>query len=142
MQITKRELESIPSIKRRIARYEELLSMSLLDYPDGLKAITYDKTKVQVSTPSYSPLENDFIEWECKASMFKRRLSGYRKELYSKLNAAYNFIDSIENSEDKEIVELRCIDGKPFIAIGHIMHISKSQTCHRYHQCLKRYNIK
>lgn len=137
--ITKRELESIPSINRRIKRYKELLDNLSYDVPDGAKGLDYTRDRVQTSNQDIQ--ENIIVNWITRMDSHKKRIRGYKKELEHKLNSAYEFIDSIEDNLDKEIIERHCIFGETFLDIAVDIGKSQSGIHKRYSKCLLDHKI-
>lgn len=138
--ISRKDLEAIPSINRRLTRYNEILRNISYDIPDGLAGIRYDKDKVQ-STPS-NRQEAELVEWISKKRKFELRIHGYRKSLIHKVQAAYELIDTIQDHTEKEIVERHCVFGESYSTIAKHMGLSKSTVYRRYNSCLDFYGVK
>ena len=138
--LTKRELESIPSLVRQLDYNQKLLDGLSLDVPDGAKGIDYTRDKVQTSNQNTQ--EELIINWLHRMDGVKKKIHSRTKKLQRTLDKAYQFVESIDDELDKEIVERHCVYGESFYSIGTSVRYSKEGIAKRYYRCLKRHNVR
>lgn len=125
--LTRNQLESIPSIRRRI----EWLKIKLQERP-VLSGLRYSESGSRSSGLAYSQLE-DLVLWREKISSQiiteYKRLSSLQTEIYA-------FIKSLDSERQKEIVEMHCIDGLTFEEIGIRTSWSPTTVKRHYYQAV------
>ena len=138
--LTKRELESIPSLVRQLDYNQKLLDGLSLDVPDGAKGIDYTRDKVQTSNQDTQ--EELIVDWLHRMDGVKKKIHARTKKLQRTIDKVYQFVESIDDSFDREIIERHCIYGESFYSIGKSMTYSKSGISRKYYRCLDKHGIK
>lgn len=130
VKLTREVLESIPSIRRRIARLKEKLHERPV-----LSGLHYSVNNSH-GNGTHSELEG-LVIWRNKIidKIIREyaRLSEVQVEIY-------DFIRSLESEKEKEVVEMYCIDGLTFEEIGKKIHCSRSTVQRLYYQAISRIN--
>ena len=138
--LTKRELESIPSLVRQLDYNQKLLEGLSLDIPDGAKGIDYTKDRVQSSNQDRQ--EELIVDWISRMESVKKKIHSRTKKLQLTIDKVYKFVESIEDSFDREIIERHCIYGESFYSIGKSMTYTKGGISRKYYRCLEKHGIK
>lgn len=124
--IWQRKIESIETrSKGRITRLEQRVE-ELYAQASGLKAITYDKDRVQVSPENALPqlvIEIDETSRELSNAIIEYRLfvQGKIQQYEEKIDAIVDQINSLDDSRYSELLTLRYVKDKRFEEIACIM---------------------
>ena len=138
--LTKRELESIPSLVRQLDYNQKLLDGLSLDVPDGAKGLDYTRDKVQTSNQDTQ--EELIIDWLHRMDGVKKKIHARTKKLQRTIDKVYQFVESIDDGFDREIIERHCIYGESFYSIGKSMAYTKGGISRKYYRCLEKHGIK
>lgn len=125
--LTRKELESVPVILRRIERLRERL-----EERQPLQAIRYDKEQVQTSIPEESSVES--------LALWRQQLDHKITQEYARLAAVrcmiMDFMATIDDEEEREVVELYCFEGLTFEEVADRMHYSRATVQRIYHRVI------
>nr|WP_072513809.1 sigma factor-like helix-turn-helix DNA-binding protein [Ndongobacter massiliensis] len=126
--LTKKELESVPVILRRIERLRERL-----DERQPLQAIRYDKEQVQTSIPEESSVES--------LALWRQQLDHKITQEYARLAAVrcmiMDFMSTIDDEEEREVVELYCFEGLTLEETADRIHSSTTSVWRKYQNATK-----
>lgn len=139
MELTKKQLESVPVIKRRIAQAEKELKELEADMPCDAKALTLSHNPTHSNYPK--GIDDQIAKYLDDIEALKRSIEARKKYLVRLLFWIHAMIDKIEDPVAQEIVELRCVQGLTFEEIGTITFRSKAGVYFIYTECLKQFGI-
>lgn len=137
--LTRRQLESVPSIKRMIARYEQKIQELEADMPGGIRAMEL-KQNPTPSTSGYG-MEDAVVEYIQDVESYEKMLIKAKAKLVIMLRRINAFVETIDDPRAKEIVGLHCEEGVSFTEIAKKVHYSVGQTHKIYTKTLKKYKI-
>lgn len=132
--LTKKQLESVHAIKRRIERDETELNELEEDPPCDVQALSL----------SLNPAHSNFLRgidgvlasYIDKKDRYRQRILDRRRYLISLLEEIDRFISSLEDPREQEIVELRCKECLTFEEIAIRTNWSVSTTRRKYYKAI------
>ncbi|MDY6146209.1 MAG: sigma factor-like helix-turn-helix DNA-binding protein [Peptoniphilaceae bacterium] len=139
MELTKKQLESVPVIKRRIAQAEKELKELEADMPCDAKALTLSHNPTHSNYPK--GIDDQIAKYLDDIEALKRSIEARKKYLVRLLFWIHALIDKIEDPVAQEIVELRCVQGLTFEEIGSRIHYSESGARRIYFRCLHQIGV-
>ena len=132
--LTKKQLESVQAIRRRIERDEAELKDLEADPPCDVKALSLSLN------PSHSNFQRGIdgvlASYIDKKDRYRQRILDRRRYLIGLLEEIDCFIASLEDPHEQEIVELRCKECMTFEEIGIKTNWSVSTTRRKYYSAI------
>lgn len=136
--LTKKQLESVQAIRRRIERDEAELKDLEADPPCDVQALSLSLN------PSHSNFQRGIdgvlASYIDKKNRYRQRILDRRRYLIGLLEEIDEFIASLEDPREKEIVELRCKECMTFEEIGTKTNWSVSTSWRIYLKAVSRLN--
>lgn len=139
-RLTRKRLESVRSIKRRIAQDSKTLDELLSELPEDIKALSYSPIP-KSKTNATRDLSDGLSEYVDKVKRYQQKVLDRKRYLVGLLSEIDAFLDSLEREEEQEIITLHCIEGKSFREIGDMMNTSKSSVQRLYFKTLSREGV-
>ena len=134
--LTRKQLESVHAIRRRIARDEAELKELEEDPPCDVQALSLSLNPVHSNFPH--GIDSILASYIDKKNRYRQRLLDRRRYLISLLEEIDKFIASLEDPREQEIVELRCKECLTFEEIAYIMRYSRRTVTRTYYEVLRR----
>ena len=137
----KEYLSKIQTYRRTMQSYTDRIE-ELYHEAAGLKAIVYDKERVQVSPENR--LEKIFTQIDAEAEKYAKARSRYEKEVRKRTEQ----IAGMDNADYAEILRLRYMEldkhGTPWTLeeVACIMHLSYWRTAHLHGEALEAFRKK
>ena len=103
--LTRKQLESVASIRRRIARDEEELKAMEEELPCDVQALSLSLNPSHSNFPR--GIDGALASYIDKKNRYRQRILDRRRYLISLLEKIDCFIASLEDPREQEIVELR-----------------------------------
>lgn len=132
--LTKKQLESVQAIRRRIERDEAELKDLEADPPCDVQALSLSLN------PSHSNFQRGIdgvlASYIDKKDRYRQRILDRRRYLIGLLEEIDCFIASLEDPLEQEIVELRCKECLTFEEIGTRTNWSVSTTRRKYYSAI------
>lgn len=132
--LTKKQLESVQAIRRRIERDEAELKDLEADPPCDVQALSLSLN------PSHSNFQRGIdgvlASYIDKKDRYRQRILDRRRYLIGLLEEIDCFIASLEDPHEQEIVELRCKECLTFEEIGTRTNWSVSTTRRKYYSAI------
>lgn len=132
--LTKKQLESVQAIRRRIERDEAELKDLEADPPCDVQALSLSLN------PSHSNFQRGIdgvlASYIDKKDRYRQRILDRRRYLIGLLEEIDCFIASLEDPLEQEIVELRCKECMTFEEIAIRTNWSVSTTRRRYYNAI------
>lgn len=135
-EITIKQLESVASIRRRIARDEEELKAMEEELPCDLQAMKLSHNPSHSNFPH--GIDGALASYIDKKNRYRQRILDRRRYLIGLLEEIDRFIASLEDPREQEIVELRCKECLTFEEIGKQVKYSYRQVSRIYYQALMK----
>ena len=136
--LTKKQLESVQAIRRRIERDEAELKDLEADPPCDVQALSLSLN------PSHSNfhrgIDGVLASYIDKKDRYRQRILDRRRYLIGLLEEIDCFIASLEDPREQEIVELRCKECLTFEEIGIKTNWSASTSWRIYLKAVSRLN--
>lgn len=139
MEISRKQLESVPVIKRRIAQAEQELRDLEADMPCDAKALTLSHNPTHTNYPV--GIDDKIAQYLDDIDHLKRSIEDRKAYLVRLLILIHAFIDGIKDPTEQEIVALRCIQGLTFEEISGRTFRSKTSVYSIYTGCLNRLGV-
>lgn len=134
--LTRKQLESVHAIRRRIERDEEELKELDEDLPYDVKALSLSLNPAHSNFPH--GIDSILASYIDKKNRYRQRLLDRRRYLMELLEEIDEFIASLEDPREQEIVELRCKECMTFEEIGKQVNYSERTVRRFYYEVLKR----
>lgn len=134
--LTRKQLESVHTIRRRIERDEAELKELEEDLPYDVKALSLSLNPSHTNFPH--GIDSILASYIDKKNRYRQRILDRRRYLIGLLEEIDRFIASLEDPREKEIVELRCKECLTFEEIGKQVKCSYRQVSRIYHQALMK----
>ena len=134
--LTKKQLESVHTIKRRIERDEAELNELEEDPPCDVQALSLSLNPSHSNFPR--GIDGVLASYMDKKNRYRQRLLDRRRYLIGLLEEIDCFIASLEDPREQEIVELRCKECLTFEEIGKQVKYSYRQVSRIYYQALMK----
>lgn len=137
----KEYLSKIQTYKRIMQSYSERIE-ELYQEASGMKAIVYDRDRVQVSPENR--LEKIFAQIDAEAEKYAKARVRYEKEVRKRTEQ----IAGMERAEYAEILRLRYVElendgqAKTLEQIACLMHLSFWRTAHMHGEALEAFRRK
>lgn len=132
--LTKKQLESVQAIRRRIERDEAELKELEADPPCDVQALSLSLN------PSHSNFQRGIdgvlASYIDKKDRYRQRILDRRRYLIGLLEEIDCFIASLEDPHEQEIVELRCKECLTFEEIAIKTNWSVSTTRRKYYSAI------
>lgn len=132
--LTRKQLESVQAIRRRIERDEVELKDLEADPPCDVQALSLSLN------PSHSNfqrgIDGALASYIDKKNRYRQRLLDRRRYLIGLLEEIDRFIASLEDPREQEIVELRCKECLTFEEIAIKTNWSVSTTRRKYYSAI------
>ena len=135
-EITIKQLESVASIRRRIARDEEELKAMEEELPCDVQALSLSLNPSHSNFPR--GIDGALASYIDKKDRYRQRILDRRRYLISLLEEIDRFISSLEDPREQEIVELRCKECLTFEEIACTMRYSRRTVTRTYYDVLRR----
>lgn len=136
--LTRKQLESVASIRRRIARDEEELKAMEEELPCDVQALSLSLNPSRSNFPR--GIDGALASYIDKKNRYRQRILDRRRYLISLLEKIDCFIASLEDPREQEIVELRCKECLTFEEIGVKTNWSVSTSWRIYLKAVSRLN--
>lgn len=134
--LTRKQLESVRVIRRRIERDEAELKELEEDLPYDVKALSLSLNPSHSNFPH--GIDSILASYMDKKNRYRQRLLDRRRYLIGLLEEIDRFIASLEDPREQEIVELRCKECLTFEEIGKQVNYSYRQVSRIYYQALTK----
>lgn len=134
--LTKKQLESVRAIRRRIERDEVELKELDEDLPYDVKALSLSLNPSHSNFPH--GIDGALASYIDKKNRYRQRILDRRRYLIGLLEEIDRFIASLEDPREQEIVELRCKECLTFEEIGKQVKYSYRQVSRIYYQALMK----
>lgn len=134
--LTKKQLESVQAIRRRIERDEAELKELEEDPPCDVQALSLSLNPSHSNFPR--GIDGAFASYIDKKDRYRQRILDRRRYLIGLLEEIDSFIASLEDPREQEIVELRCKECLTFEEIGKQVKYSYRQVSRIYYQALMK----
>ena len=128
-------LSKIQAYKQTMQKYADRIEELYAD-ASGLKAIVYDKDRVQTSPEDN--MEKIFIQIDAEAQKYVRARLRYERELHKRID----MIGALDNAQHIQILTLRYIDGKRWEEIACLMHYSFRHVTRLHGQALAAFAVR
>lgn len=132
--LTRKQLESVHAIRRRIARDEAELKELEEDPPCDVQALSLSLNPSHSNFPR--GIDGALASYIDKKNRYRQRLLDRRRYLIGLLEEIDRFIASLEDPREQEIVELRCKECLTFEEIGVRINWSVSTTRRKYYNAI------
>ena len=132
--LTKKQLESVQAIRRRIERDEAELKELEEDPPCDVQALSLSLNPSHSNFPR--GIDGALASYIDKKDRYRQRILDRRRYLISLLEEIDRFISSLEDPREQEIVELRCKECLTFEEIGTRTNWSVSTTRRKYYSAI------
>lgn len=132
--LTRKQLESVHAIRRRIARDEAELKELEEDPPCDVQALSLSLNPAHSNFPH--GIDSILASYIDKKNRYRQRLLDRRRYLMELLEEIDKFIASIEDPREQEIVELRCKECMTFEEISIKTSWSVSTTRRKYYRAI------
>lgn len=134
--ITRKQLESVHAIRRRMARDEAELKELEEDPPCDVRALSLSLNPAHSNFPR--GIDSILASYIDKKNRYRQRLLDRRRYLMELLEEIDKFIASLEDPREQEIVELRCKECMTFEEIACAMRYSRRTVTRTYYEVLRR----
>lgn len=134
--LTKKQLESVQAIRRRIKRDEAELKELDEDLPYDVKALSLSLNPSHSNFPH--GIDSILASYMDKKNRYRQRILDRRRYLIGLLEEIDRFIASLEDPREQEIVELRCKECLTFEEIGKQVNYSERTVRRFYYGILDR----
>lgn len=134
--LTRKQLESVHAIRRRIERDEEELKELEEDPPCDVQALSLSLNPSHSNFPR--GIDGALASYIDKKNRYRQRILDRQRYLISLLEEIDRFIASLEDPREQEIVELRCKECLTFEEIGKQVKYSYRQVSRIYYQALMK----
>lgn len=132
--LTKKQLESVQAIRRRIERDEAELKDLEADPPCDVQALSLSLNPSHSNFPH--GIDGALASYIDKKNRYRQRILDRRRYLIGLLEEIDRFIASLEDPLEQEIVELRCKECMTFEEIAIRTNWSVSTTRRRYYNAI------
>ena len=132
--LTRKQLESVYAIRRRIERDEAELKELEEDLPYDVKALSLSLNPSHSNFPR--GIDGALASYIDKKDRYRQRILDRRRYLIGLLEEIDRFIASLEDPREQEIVELRCKECLTFEEIAIRTNWSVSTTRRRYYNAI------
>lgn len=132
--LTKKQLESVQAIRRRIERDEAELKELEADPPCDVQALSLSLNPAHSNFPR--GIDGVLASYIDKKDRYRQRILDRRRYLIGLLEEIDCFIASLEDPREQEIVELRCKECLTFEEIGTRTNWSVSTTRRKYYSAI------
>lgn len=132
--LTKKQLESVHAIRRRIERDEAELKDLEADPPCDVQALSLSLNPSHSNFPR--GIDGALASYIDKKDRYRQRILDRRRYLIGLLEEIDCFIASLEDPREQEIVELRCKECLTFEEIGTRTNWSVSTTRRKYYSAI------
>lgn len=132
--LTRKQLESVHAIRRRIERDEAELKELEEDLPYDVKALSLSLNPAHSNFPR--GIDGALASYIDKKNRYRQRILDRRRCLISLLEEIDRFIASLEDPREQEIVELRCKECLTFEEIAIRTNWSVSTTRRKYYSAI------
>lgn len=136
--LTKKQLESVQAIRRRIERDEAELKDLEADPPCDVQALSLSLNPSHSNFPR--GIDGALASYIDKKERYRQRILDRRRYLIGLLEEIDCFIASLEDPREQEIVELRCKECMTFEEIGIKTNWSVSTSWRIYLKAASRLN--
>ena len=136
--LTKKQLESVHAIRRRIERDEAELKDLEADPPCDVQALSLSLNPSHSNFPH--GIDGALASYIDKKNRYRQRILDRRRYLIGLLEEIDCFIASLEDPREQEIVELRCKERLTFEEIGIKTNWSASTSWRIYLKAVSRLN--
>lgn len=134
--LTRKQLESVHAIRRRIERDEAELKELEEDPPCDVQALSLSLNPAHSNFPR--GIDGALAAYIDKKNRYRQRLLDRRRYLIGLLEEIDKFIASLEDPREQEIVELRCKECMTFEEIGKQVNYSERTVRRFYYGILER----
>lgn len=134
--LTRKQLESVHAIRRRIERDEAELKELEEDLPCDVQALSLSLNPAHSNFPR--GIDGALASYIDKKNRYRQRILDRRRYLIGLLEEIDRFIAALEDPQEQEIVELRCKECLTFEEIGKQVKYSYRQVSRIYHQALMK----
>lgn len=132
--LTKKQLESVHAIRRRIERDEAELKELEEDSPCDVQALSLSLNPSHSNFPR--GIDGALASYIDKKNRYRQRILDRRRYLIGLLEEIDKFIASLEDPQEQEIVELRCKECLTFEEIGIRTSWSPTTVKRHYYQAV------
>lgn len=132
--LTKKQLESVQAIRRRIERDEAEFKELEEDPPCDVQALSLSLNPSHSNFPR--GIDGALASYIDKKDRYRQRILDRRRYLIGLLEEIDCFIASLEDPREQEIVELRCKECLTFEEIGTRINWSVSTTRRKYYSAI------
>lgn len=132
--LTRKQLESVHAIRRRIERDEAELKELEEDPPCDVQALSLSLNPSHSNFPR--GIDGALASYIDKKDRYRQRILDRRRYLIGLLEEIDRFIASLEDPLEQEIVELRCKECMTFEEIAIRTNWSVSTTRRRYYNAI------
>lgn len=136
--LTRKQLESVHAIRRRIERDEAELKELEENPPCDVQALSLSLNPAHSNFPR--GIDGALASYIDKKNRYRQRILDRRRYLISLLEEIDCFIASLEDPREQEIVELRCKECLTFEEIGIRTNWSVSTSWRIYLKAVSRLN--
>lgn len=133
--LTRKQLESVHAIRRRIERDEAQLKELDEDLPYDVKALSLSLNPSHSNFPH--GIDSILASYMDKKNRYRQRILDRRRYLIGLLEEIDRFIASLEDPREQEIVELRCKECLTFEEIAISIHCSRSTVQRIYYRAIE-----
>lgn len=133
--LTRKQLESVHAIRRRIERDEAQLKELDEDLPYDVKALSLSLNPSHFNFPH--GIDSILASYMDKKNRYRQRILDRRRYLIGLLEEIDRFIASLEDPREQEIVELRCKECLTFEEIAISIHCSRSTVQRIYYRAIE-----
>lgn len=134
--LTRKQLESVYAIRRRMERDEAELKELEENLPYDVKALSLSLNPSHSNFPH--GVDSILASYMDKKNRYRQRLLDRRRYLIGLLEEIDKFIASLEDPREQEIVELRCKECLTFEEIACAMRYSRRTVTRTYYEVLRR----
>ena len=132
--LTRKQLESVHAIRRRIERDEAELKELEEDPPCDVQALSLSLNPAHSNFPrGIDSILSSYID---KKNRYRQRILDRRRYLIGLLEEIDRFLSSLEDPLEQEIVELRCKECLTFEEIAIKTNWSVSTTRRKYYSAI------
>ena len=131
----KEYLSKIQIYKQMMDKHAERIE-ELYHDASGLKAIVYDKDRVQTSP--VNQMERVFERIDAEAQKYVKARLRYEREVHKRID----MIGALDNAQHIQILTLRYIDGKRWEEIACLMHYSFRHVTRLHGQALASFAVR
>ncbi len=133
--LTRKQLESVHAIRRRIERDEAELKELEEDPPCDVQALSLSLNPSHSNFPR--GIDGALASYIDKKDRYRQRILDRRRYLIGLLEEIDRFIASLEDPREQEIVELRCKECLTFEEIAISIHCSRSTVQRIYYRAIE-----